>query len=471
MLGDFKIIPIRNVVINKDATIHLEPKIMDVCHYLARNYDMVISREQLINAVWDSDGGSDESLTRAISKLRKIFKTSSKNKVIIETIPKRGYRLANNVMPVDDNMEKLPNNKKRRLADKLTKSREAYNLYLQGRALNDRIFGKDVLEQAAKDLNQAVNLDLDFAEAWAELSKVYLRMSFYNKHDDWQTTLHKSEQAAKKAINLKPLYGAPTSLLSWGMLTKGDFLGALRLAEKAYHIDPNYPDTILNLGILLAIIGRTNDAIALLQKAVYIDPTQGHNHMMLSTALLNKNNISAANDHAQRAKDLKFDAPFITYHLAAYAAGDSPSAIARCIEDADKIESLYLSDNLFSPDIWAKIAMAVYAGNDKQSLSILDKIHKLAEQEQELCSIEYLSTLILSGSAHKYFKIFKQCGSPISYITLMHLWLPIAPMNIIRQDPEFMDFAKRIGLHDAWGQYGYPDCWNGKSFKISNLDS
>ena len=91
-LGILDIAPNRNAVIAGDQNIRLEPKVMDVLCLLAQSKERVVLREDLINQVWSVESGADESLTRAISLLRKTLKQCG-NTSTIETIPKRGYRL------------------------------------------------------------------------------------------------------------------------------------------------------------------------------------------------------------------------------------------------------------------------------------------------------------------------------------------------------------------------------------------
>jgi tetratricopeptide (TPR) repeat protein len=62
---------------------------MDVLCALAAGGGAVLSRERIIDSVWGRSFGADESLTRAISLLRKAFAPDTP----IETVAKRGYRL------------------------------------------------------------------------------------------------------------------------------------------------------------------------------------------------------------------------------------------------------------------------------------------------------------------------------------------------------------------------------------------
>ena len=91
--GALQVDPSRNVIANGAASWSIEPKIMDLLVLLAARPGEVLSRETLIEQVWKVEFGADESLTRAVSLLRKTFRDAGHPGEVIETIPKRGYRL------------------------------------------------------------------------------------------------------------------------------------------------------------------------------------------------------------------------------------------------------------------------------------------------------------------------------------------------------------------------------------------
>lgn len=92
-LDAIRVDPSRNVIANDAGSWSLEPKIMDLLVVMAARPGEVMSREFLIDTVWKVEFGADESLTRAVSLLRKTFREAGHAGEIIETIPKRGYRL------------------------------------------------------------------------------------------------------------------------------------------------------------------------------------------------------------------------------------------------------------------------------------------------------------------------------------------------------------------------------------------
>jgi DNA-binding winged helix-turn-helix (wHTH) protein len=56
---------------------------------LVQNKEELVTRETITKEIWDNYGNPDESLTQAISYLRKVL--SDQQKKLIETVPKKGY--------------------------------------------------------------------------------------------------------------------------------------------------------------------------------------------------------------------------------------------------------------------------------------------------------------------------------------------------------------------------------------------
>ncbi len=84
----------------------LEPRLMHLLSLLAGNPDRVLTRDQLVAEIWPRVIVNENSLTRAVSELRKqLVVSGQQNPVYIETIPKRGYRLLPAVM---DEKSSLP---------------------------------------------------------------------------------------------------------------------------------------------------------------------------------------------------------------------------------------------------------------------------------------------------------------------------------------------------------------------------
>ncbi len=92
-VADWKVEPNLGRLSRGKNSVKVEPKVMTVLICLAQEAGNVISREQLEAAAWEGMVVGYDSLASTIIKLRKAFEDDSKNPRIIETVPKRGYRL------------------------------------------------------------------------------------------------------------------------------------------------------------------------------------------------------------------------------------------------------------------------------------------------------------------------------------------------------------------------------------------
>ena len=92
--------PGRNGLEGADGSHKLEPKVMDVLCCLACHPDRTLSRDEIITEVWGLRFGGDESLTRAVSQIRKGFRCVGADASPVETVAKRGYRLRGTPEPV-----------------------------------------------------------------------------------------------------------------------------------------------------------------------------------------------------------------------------------------------------------------------------------------------------------------------------------------------------------------------------------
>lgn len=94
IVGDWLVEPDLNRLSKKgQEAVQIEPKVMEVLLYLAEHTGRVLSKERLIQAVWPDTFVSDEALWHAISSLRQVFGDDPKNPRMIQTVPKKGYRL------------------------------------------------------------------------------------------------------------------------------------------------------------------------------------------------------------------------------------------------------------------------------------------------------------------------------------------------------------------------------------------
>jgi len=102
-IGGWDVYPQQNLLKSPEQTKTLEPKVMDVLVFLAERQGEVVSRQQILDAVWREVVVGDEVVSRAVSLLRTELGDDQKTPRYLKTISKRGYRLIADVILVSSN--------------------------------------------------------------------------------------------------------------------------------------------------------------------------------------------------------------------------------------------------------------------------------------------------------------------------------------------------------------------------------
>lgn len=93
IVGEWEIDPSLNELRRGGESLRVEPKAMELLVFLADRPGQVIGRGELLEALWPGVVVGDETLTQAVTKLRKALGDPARTPAYIETISKRGYRL------------------------------------------------------------------------------------------------------------------------------------------------------------------------------------------------------------------------------------------------------------------------------------------------------------------------------------------------------------------------------------------
>src|SRR5258708_36120691 len=73
-----------------DREIPLRPKSFEVLRYLIENADRLVTKEELIQAIWPNVIVTDDALMHCVSEARQAIADSKQT--LIATVPRRGYR-------------------------------------------------------------------------------------------------------------------------------------------------------------------------------------------------------------------------------------------------------------------------------------------------------------------------------------------------------------------------------------------
>jgi TolB-like protein/Tfp pilus assembly protein PilF len=165
----------------------------------------------------------------------------------------------------------LTGDERRLLTKRYTNNPEAYQLYLKGRFFWEKRSEKD-LKKAIVYFQQAVDLDPDYALAYAGIAHCYAPLSSLG-YVPAKEGRPRQKAAAMKALELDDtLAEAHTVLAAYLFSYEWDWVRSEQEFKRAMDLNPNYPTTYLWYGVFLEKLGRQEENLAARRRAQELDP-------------------------------------------------------------------------------------------------------------------------------------------------------------------------------------------------------
>ncbi len=101
--GKFQIDLQEKILRQNGESVSLPPKVLDVLCVLVEREGKIVTKSELMETVWAGSFVEESNLTQSVYSLRRILGTDENGKNIIETIPRRGYRLAATLRRIVEN--------------------------------------------------------------------------------------------------------------------------------------------------------------------------------------------------------------------------------------------------------------------------------------------------------------------------------------------------------------------------------
>ena len=99
LVGDWLVQPSLGRVSRGTSVQRLRPQLMDVLVCLAARRGRTVMKQEVITTIWNDRFVTESALARTVAELRRVLGDDAKEPRIIETIPKRGYRIIAPVTP------------------------------------------------------------------------------------------------------------------------------------------------------------------------------------------------------------------------------------------------------------------------------------------------------------------------------------------------------------------------------------
>jgi len=343
-----------------------------------------------------------------------------------------------------------------RLAEELTQNKQAYDLYLQGRALIRQSFSEGAMAKAVTLLEGAVALDPQFADAWAELGHAYFLTPEYRTVKDRKPFNANAQRYARQALAIDPsnITGEMVLLLSlWRNKEFTKARAGLDRLTALYGINASISHAE---GFSRAAMGQTKAAIPYLEKTVNLDPANSIVRHTLGVALFNSGDLVGAKTNLQRSSDLGFFGASAYLAIIAFTQGDSETAVNYILSLYDAIGHYYATQ-FQDRSLWEIAAKGYFSGKETDRLKILAIADAYMQSPDPIVDWAMMEIYLRTGEAKSFMDTFEAHPPANTVFALTTLWDDLETSRKVRQHPDFQGFAKRNGLLEYWQTYGWPD--------------
>jgi adenylate cyclase len=170
---------------------------------------------------------------------------------------------------------KLAESERRRARSGQTENLEAYDCVLRGRELWER-FTPETNREARRLYEKAIELDPDYARAYASLAWTYLVEHAERWVGAEDQPLERALELARRGVRVNPASHSNHLALGQVCLSKGLHDEALEALETAIALNPNDADGYVFLAQALNRAGRPDEAINLVERAQRLNPAAPH---------------------------------------------------------------------------------------------------------------------------------------------------------------------------------------------------
>jgi TolB-like protein/DNA-binding winged helix-turn-helix (wHTH) protein len=84
----------------RGEAVHIEPQVFDLIVHLVRNHDRIVSKDELIETIWNGRIISEAALSSRINGARRALGDNGNEQALIRTLHKRGFRFVGEVQAV-----------------------------------------------------------------------------------------------------------------------------------------------------------------------------------------------------------------------------------------------------------------------------------------------------------------------------------------------------------------------------------
>src|SRR3954470_14553218 len=98
--ADFEVDLSQQELRREGVSVHIEPQVFDLIVHLVRNHDRVVSKDELIDTIWNGRAISEAAFSSRINGARRVLGDNGTDQLFIRTLHRRGFRFVGDVQAV-----------------------------------------------------------------------------------------------------------------------------------------------------------------------------------------------------------------------------------------------------------------------------------------------------------------------------------------------------------------------------------
>lgn len=102
VFGQYVLDTDRRELLRGTEVISVAPQAFDLLHYLIRNRGRVVSKDELVKAIWNGRAVSDAALTTRINAVRSVIGDTGEMQRLIKTLSRKGLRFIGAVQETEE---------------------------------------------------------------------------------------------------------------------------------------------------------------------------------------------------------------------------------------------------------------------------------------------------------------------------------------------------------------------------------
>ena len=497
-LGSMLVSPARRLVEGPGGDVHVEPIIMQVFLMLLDARGQVVTRTDLFDQCWGGVYVGDDSLNRAIGKVRRIGEQVAPGLFDVETIPRTGYRLRGDILSLgatpDPAGEHSPARISRRIVigGGVAAATGAAGLWWIARDRADpRVAGllddgKRILREGWPDseaqgvdlFRQATQLDPGNDQAWGLLALSLRNVIEQAPPSQTAAAVLECESAARRALAINPKEGNALTALAMMRPEFGNWYEAEVSLSRVLKAAPDNLAAMAHLGLLFQSVGRTRDSGTLNDRIVVLDPLSPVYQFRRAMRLWILGRIADADQTIDRALQLWPRHPAVwNARMTIFAFTGRPEAAERFLDDVQTRPSTHKPA---TEEIW-RISLRALGSRGRADVDAAVAAHTKAAPKSGGSATFAVMILSALGKLDAAFDVadgfLLRRGPLVGTLRTARTEMPVndvqwrRTMNLftpataaLRADPRFERLCDGIGMTAYWRKRGI---WPDPMFKLT----